>query len=168
MSIDSIIQQIFELLPYALTGWVFEHLGELSLICYFPEQHRLLFHFYITLYMPSCCQPGLACCFLDSIRSSMYSTSVGPVKDIMSIHMRGGFMQKSQIISCCSERESCNEIHSQLQTNGKVPTLFAFCINPHDPLRQYDDFACMVRVRCPVNAPSSVLSNKHAQIDNCP
>ena len=33
-------------------------------------------------------------------------------------------------LTCCSERESCNEIHSQLQTNGKVPTLFAFCINP--------------------------------------
>jgi len=33
-------------------------------------------------------------------------------------------------LTCCSERESCNEIHGQLQTNGKVPTLFAFCINP--------------------------------------
>ena len=32
--------------------------------------------------------------------------------------------------TCCSERESCNEIHSQLQSNGKVPTLFVFCINP--------------------------------------
>ena len=33
-------------------------------------------------------------------------------------------------LTCRSDRESCNEIHSQLQTNGKVPTLFVFCINP--------------------------------------
>ena len=42
-------------------------------------------------------------------------------------------MQKSQIykgLTCCSECEGCNEIHSKLQTNNKVPTPFAFCINP--------------------------------------
>jgi len=47
--------------------------------------------------------------------------------------IRGGFMQKSQIykgLTCCSECEGCNEIHSKLQTNDKVPTPFAFCINP--------------------------------------
>ena len=41
-------------------------------------------------------------------------------------------MQKSQIIRGlpAAVHMSCNEIHSQLQSNGKVPTLFAFCINP--------------------------------------
>ena len=33
-------------------------------------------------------------------------------------------------LTCCSDRDSCNKIHSQLQTNGKVSTLFVFCINP--------------------------------------
>ena len=38
-------------------------------------------------------------------------------------------MQKSQILRglpAAVTRESCNEIHSQLQTNGKVPTLLRF------------------------------------------
>ena len=42
-------------------------------------------------------------------------------------------MQKPQTsykgLTRCSECESCNEIHSQLQTSGKVSTLLAFCIN---------------------------------------
>jgi len=44
----------------------------------------------------------------------------------------GGYMHVTDYkgLTCCSEYESCNEIHSQLQTIGKVPTVFAFCISP--------------------------------------
>ena len=42
--------------------------------------------------------------------------------------LRGGFMQVTNYkgFTCCSEGESCNEIHSQLQTNGKLSTLLCF------------------------------------------
>jgi len=46
-------------------------------------------------------------------------------------------MQKLQITRGlpAAVNESFNEIHSHLQTNGKVPTLFAFCIKLILPLR---------------------------------
>jgi len=40
-----------------------------------------------------------------------------------------GFMQMSQIIRDLPAAVT-EKVHSQLQTNGKVPTLFVFCINP--------------------------------------
>ena len=43
-------------------------------------------------------------------------------------------------LTCRNDRESCNEIHSQLQTNGKVPTLFVFCVNPSLEIVTYKGF----------------------------
>ena len=63
--------------------------------------------------------------------------------------LAGGFMQVANYkgLTCCSECESCNEIHSQFQTNGKVPTLFAFCINPSLEIVYLSD---IMRVLCKV------------------
>jgi len=84
-----------------------------------------------------CCNESVLMTFIVNCKKlqGIYSFCVlqksFPVRRFVYI-ARGGFMQVINYkgLTCCSERESCNEIHTQLQTNGRVPTLFAFCINP--------------------------------------